>query len=162
MSLQSFQFFFAQALSQLDADASAIGADGALAVGDTQVFVDYAEPSDLCRVVVDLGPVPTERAAELSRVMLEANCVDATDIVPVFSVHPATGRAVLTLFVPMAGLDAQRHDLAVLLSERVPDVIEGWADMAQNGPPEPPVDGEPAPAIGHELLDRMVQMTHHA
>lgn len=160
MSQESFQFYLAEACSQLGVDVADIGEHGALAVGDVQVNVDYAEPADMCRIVVDLGPMPRERAADLFRLMLEANCLDAPDILPVFSLHPAAARAILTLFVPVAGLDSRRNDLAVLLSERVPDLIDGWADMAQNGPPEPPADGETATAS--HLLESVALVSRHA
>lgn len=163
MSSESFQFSFAQACSELDIDVSALGEHGALLVGGTQVYVDHAEPSDMCRIVVDLGAVPQERAADLFQVMLEANCVDAADILPVFSLHPLTGRALLTLFVPMSGLDSQRHDLALLLSERVPDLIEGWLQMATQGAPEPP-DGTDAAEASKQpaMLERVALVSRRA
>jgi len=161
MSQSSFQYSFARACDQLGVDAAAIGEDGALAVGDTQVFVDHAEPADLCRIVIDLGLVPAERAAELSRVMLEANCVDATDILLVFSLHPANGHAVLTMFVPVAGLDSQRHDLAVLLSERVPELIDAWAEIVEHGVTAPPDTGS-GQALVPGLGDGMALLASHA
>jgi hypothetical protein len=153
MSLQSFQFFFAEACSQLGVDVSTIQEGDPIAVGETLVYVDYAEPADLCRLVVDLGPLPAERRAELLQVMLEVNCVDAADILPVFSLHPVTSRAVLSLFVPLAGLDSQRHRLALLLGERVPELVEGWAQLLEQGPPPLPVEGESVSHAGAELKE---------
>ena len=162
MSQQSFQFYLAEACSQLGVDVADIGEQGALAVGDTPVNVDYAEPADICRIAVDLGAVPRDRAADIFQMMLQANCVDAADILPVFSLHPSTAHAVLTLLVPVAGLDAQRHDLGVLLSERVPDLIEGWADMVANAPGEVESDTEPGRASLIEMADRIALATRHA
>ena len=162
MSSQSFQYCLAQACSGLGVDIDSLGERGAFNVGGTQVHIDYAEPADMCRLVVDLGPVPQDRAEHVFQMMLEANCVDAADIHPVFSLHPSTARAALTLFVPMAGLDEQRHDLGVLLSERVPDLIDGWADMVANEPLEAAADAEPGQASHPSLAERIALLTRHA
>lgn len=162
MSLQSFQFFFAEACSQLGLDVSTLHEGDPIAVGETLVYVDYVEPADMCRVVVDLGPLPDERRAELLQVMLEANCLDAADILPVFSLHPVTSRAVLTLFVPVAGLDSHRHELALLLSERVPELIEGWTELLGQGPPPRSADGESAPLARPDLKEGMALFSRRA
>lgn len=99
-----------------------------LTSNDVPVWIQYFEPADLCRIVIDLGALDGDFRATVWRIMLESNCTNTSTLLPVLSINPANGHAILVMHLSMAAF--QKHSecagFSSFLSESLAPVVESW------------------------------------
>ena len=92
------------------------------------VWIQYFEPADLCRVVVDLGELDGEIPAAVWRTMLESNCTSTSSFLPFLGISPADGHAVLVMHLSIETF--RRHSLETgfsqFLDEKLEPVVTSW------------------------------------
>lgn len=95
---------------------------------DVPVWLQYFEPADLCRIVVDLGALDGDFRATVWQMMLESNCTNTSSFLPVLSLSPANGHAILVMHLSMTAF--QKHSeyagFSSFLSESLAPVMESW------------------------------------
>ena len=79
--------------------------------------------------------------------MLESNFGDSEYGLPVLSIHPDTGRAVLAVHLPLAGMLAD-GGLMQAIEQHVQPLIEWWNDVIAQLDKTPIEEMEPAPLVG--------------
>jgi hypothetical protein len=99
---------------------------GAITIHGVPVWLQYFEPSDLCRVVVDLGAPEAGNPAAIWRMMLESNCTSNSRYLPFLGMNPLDGHAILILHLSVSTLQ-QETDLPKLLEEQLSPVVKSWA-----------------------------------
>ena len=128
-------------------DVGAMLHRGFVDIDDVSMQVEYLDASQQCRVLADLGEIPAEHESELREFMLEFNFGDSEYGLPVLSVHPDTGRAVLAVHLPLAGMLAD-GGLMQAIEQHVQPLIEWWNDVIAQLDENPVEDFEPAPLVG--------------
>ena len=128
-------------------DVGAMLHRGFVDIDDVSMQVEYLEASHHCRVLADLGEIPAEHESELCEFMLEFNFGDSEYGLPVLSIHPDTGRAVLAVHLPLAGVLAD-GGLMQAIEQHVQPRIEWWNDVIAQLDENPVEDIEPAPRLG--------------
>jgi hypothetical protein len=121
---------YRQAVERLCADAGISDVpemlhDGAFRCAGNAMRIEYVAATDQCQILADLGPIEPADLPQVQTAMLEANFDNAADGLPVFGIHPDTGRAVLMMAIPAA--DALADGILRLLQERVLPWIDQWA-----------------------------------
>lgn len=107
------------------ADVPTVVHDGFLDIGEHALRVQHLPWSNQCRVLVDLGELPRGRESEVRELMLECNFDNAQAALPVLSVHPETGHAVVAMHFSLAALAAQ-GGLSPAIRECVLPTVEWW------------------------------------
>ena len=95
---------------------------------DVPVWIQYFEPADLCRIVVDLGALEGEYLATVWRMMLESNCTNTSTLLPFLSINPTDGHAILVMHL---SLDAFRKHVEEcgfpsFLDKSLASVVASW------------------------------------
>lgn len=95
---------------------------------DVPVWIQYFEPADLCRIVVDLGTLDGDFRATVWQMMLESNCTNTSSFLPVLSLNPANGHAILVMHLSVAAFQkhAECAGFSNFLSESLAPVVETW------------------------------------
>jgi Tir chaperone protein (CesT) family len=127
-------------------DVGAMLHRGFVDIDDVSMQVEYLEASHHCRVLADLGEIPAEHESELCEFMLEFNFGDSEYGLPVLSIHPDTGRAVLAVHLPLGGMLAD--GLMQSIERHVQPRIEWWNDVIAQLDETPFEDIEPALRLG--------------
>ena len=128
-------------------DVGAMLHRGFVDIDDVPMQVEYLEASHQCRVLADMGEIPAEHESELCEFMLEANFDNSDPGLPVLSIHPDTGRAVLAVHLPLAGMLAD-GGLMQSIEKHVQPLIEWWTDVLAQLDENPVEDIEPTPLVG--------------
>jgi hypothetical protein len=128
-------------------DVGAMLHRGFVDIDDVSMQVEYLEASQHCRVLADLGEIPAEHESELCEFMLEFNFGDSEYGLPVLSIHPNTGRAVLAVHLPLAGMLAD-GGLMQSIEKHVQPRIEWWNDVITQLDEDLVEDFETAPLVG--------------
>ena len=128
-------------------DVGAMLHRGFVDIDDVSMQVEYLEASHHCRVLADLGEIPAEHESELCPFMLESNFDGTEPGLPVLSVHPETGRAVLAVHLPLAGMLAE-GGLMKAIEQHVQPLIGWWNDVIAQLDETPVEDMEHAPLLG--------------
>jgi hypothetical protein len=110
------------------ADVNLVLHQGAIKVRGVPVWLQYFEPADLCRVVVDLGAPEGGIPAEVCRMMLKSNCVNPSPYLPFLCINPLDGHAILILHLSVSGL-LRNTDLSILLDEQIAPVMKSWGEV---------------------------------
>ncbi|RYF75381.1 MAG: hypothetical protein EOO22_04920 [Comamonadaceae bacterium] len=108
-------------------DAEALLKGLPILVDGRNVWLEYLDLSDLCRIVVDLGALSEHNESLAQAAMLLANFDSDDDALPVMGLHPETGHAMLAFHVPLRLLE-DAADLYELLTDRIAPVAEFWID----------------------------------
>lgn len=95
---------------------------------DVPVWIQYFEPADLCRIVVDLGALDGEYLATVWRMMLESNCTNTSPLLPFLSVNPADGHAILVMHLSIDAFrkHADESDFPSFLDKSLAPVVASW------------------------------------
>lgn len=108
-------------------DAEALLKGQPILVDGRNVWLEYLDVSDLCRIVVDLGALSGHNEPLAHAAMLLANFESDDDALPVLGLHPETGHALAAFHVPLGWLE-DATDLYELLTDRIPPVADFWTD----------------------------------
>jgi hypothetical protein len=106
-------------------DVGAMLHRGFVDIDDVSMQVEYLHASQHCRVLADLGEIPVEHESKLREFMLEFNFGNGDADLPVLSVHPDTGHAVLAVHLPLAGVLAN-GGLMQAIERHVQPLLEWW------------------------------------
>lgn len=95
---------------------------------DVPVWIQYFEPADLCRIVLDLGVVEGKYMASVWRIMLESNCTNRSSLLPFLGMNPENGHAILVMHLSMDAF--RRHacetGFARFLDESLAPLLTSW------------------------------------
>jgi hypothetical protein len=128
-------------------DVDALLHRGFVDIDDVSMQVEYLEASRHCRVLADLGEMPAQHESRLREFMLEFNFGNSDPGLPVLSVHPDTGRAVVAVHLSLAGMLAD-GGLMPAIERHVQPLLEWWTCVIAQIDEIPIEDMEPAPLIG--------------
>jgi hypothetical protein len=95
---------------------------------DAPVWIQYVEPADLCRIVLDLGALEGDYLAPVWRMMLESNCTNRSSLLPFLGMNPANNHAILIMHL---SIDAFRKHacspgFARFLDESLAPLLTSW------------------------------------
>jgi hypothetical protein len=107
------------------ADVDAVLLHGAIKVRGLPVWLQYFEPADLCRVVLDLGAPDAGIPPQVWRAMLESNCSNRSNSLPFLAINPLDGHAILILHLAISRI-LQEDDFPEWLDEHLAPAIEAW------------------------------------
>ena len=95
---------------------------------DLPVWIQYVEPADLCRVVIDLGALEGEYVAPVWRMLLESNCTNRSPLLPFLGLNPANGHAILLLHLSIDAFRKQAHEPGFprFLDESLAPLLASW------------------------------------
>lgn len=95
---------------------------------DVPVWIQYFEPADLCRIVVDLGALDGEYLATVWRMMLESNCTNTSSLLPFLSINPADGHAILVMHLSIDAFrkHADESGFSSFLDKSLEPVVTSW------------------------------------
>jgi hypothetical protein len=127
-------------------DVGAMLHRGFVDIDDVSMQVEYLEASQHCRVLADLGD-PPEHDSELCEFMLEFNFGYSEYGLPVLSIHPDTGHAVIAVHLPLAGMLAD-SGLMQSIEKHVQPRIGWWNDVIAQLYEDLVEDFETAPLVG--------------
>jgi hypothetical protein len=93
-----------------------------------RVWFQYFAPADLCRIVIDLGPIEDKARAPVWQMMLESNCKSTSEFLPFMALHPSNGNAILVMHLSMEKFDshARKPDFFRHLDEMLAPLVESW------------------------------------
>lgn len=93
-----------------------------------RVWFQYFEPADLCRIVIDLGPIEDKARGPMWRMMLESNCKNSSEFLPVLALHPENGNAILVMHLSMEKFEfhARRPAFFRYIEEMLAPLVESW------------------------------------
>lgn len=93
-----------------------------------RVWFQYFEPADLCRIVIDLGPIESKARVNIWEMMLESNCKSTSDFLPFMALHPRSGNAILVMHLSMEKFDfyARKPNFSRHLDEMLTPLVESW------------------------------------
>jgi hypothetical protein len=95
---------------------------------DVPVWMQYFEPADLCRIVVDLGALDGECLPAVWRMMLESNCTNTSPLLSFLSINPADGHAILVMHLSMDAFrkHASESSFSNFLDKNLEPVVTSW------------------------------------
>ena len=128
-------------------DVGALLHRGFIDIDEVSMKFEYLDASRQCRVLADLGEIPSEHESELRGLMLENNFSDGNYAMPVLSIHPDTGRAVLAVHLPLAGVLAE-GGLMRTVEQHVQPLIKWWNELVAQLDETPVEEIESAPLVG--------------
>ena len=112
------------------------------------VWFQYFEPADLCRIVIDLGPIEDKARGPVWRMMLESNCRNNSEFLPLLALHPENGNAILVMHLSLEKFEfhARRPDFFRHLEGMLVPLVESWRDgndvMSRVGQSASPIFGD--------------------
>ena len=101
---------------------------GAITVQGIPVWLQYFEPADLCRILMDLGAPDQGIPSDVWRMMLESNCTNGSVSLPFLGINPINGHAILILHLSVSML-LQEADFPKLLDEQLIPVARVWREL---------------------------------
>ena len=95
---------------------------------DLPVWIQYVEPADLCRIVIDLGALEGEYVAPVWRMMLESNCTNRSSLLPFLGLNPANGHAILIMHLSIDAFRKHAYEpgFARFLDESLAPLLSSW------------------------------------
>jgi hypothetical protein len=95
---------------------------------DVPVWIQYFEPADLCRIVLDLGALEGKYMASVWRMMLESNCANRSSLLPFLGMNPENGHAILVMHLSMDAFrkHACEPGFARFLEEILAPLLTSW------------------------------------
>jgi hypothetical protein len=97
-------------------------------LNDVPVWIQYFEPADLCRIVVDLGAMEGQYLPPVWRMMLESNCTNTSPLLSFLSINPADGHAILVLHLSIDAFrkHASESSFFSFLDKSLEPVVTSW------------------------------------
>jgi hypothetical protein len=129
MGLQDYRLILeAACIASPDRSADSIFRGNLFISNGARVWFQYFEPADLCRIVIDLGPIEEKARANVRRMMLEFNCTNSSDFLPYMALNPETGNAILVMHLSMEKFEfhARKPNFFSYLDEVLAPLLESW------------------------------------
>lgn len=129
MGLQDYRLILETAcISSPDWSADSIFRGNPIISNGARIWFQYFEPADLCRIVIDLGPIEEKARANVWRMMLESNCKNSSDFLPFMALNPGNGNAILVMHLSMEKFEshARKPDFFRYLDEMLVPLMESW------------------------------------
>jgi hypothetical protein len=97
---------------------------------NVRVWFQYFEPADLCRIVIDLGTVKEKARASIWRMMLESNCRNTSEFLPLMALNPENGNAILVMHLSMERLEryARKPDFFLFIDGLLTPIVKSWTE----------------------------------
>lgn len=100
---------------------------GVLQLDDALIGFEYLEERDEMRLLMDLGDMEAEQdRAALFSLLLEFNASNDSLYLPIFSIHPETGHAIVAYHLPLKILRDENIGLAFVLDEQLIPLLDEW------------------------------------
>lgn len=95
---------------------------------EVPVWIQYFEPANLCRIVVDLGAMEGENLPPVWRMMLESNCTNTSPLLSFLSINPANGHAILVMHLSIDAFRklAGESNFSSFLDKSLGPVVTSW------------------------------------
>ena len=100
---------------------------GVLQLDDTLIGIEYLDERKEIRLLMDLGDMEAEEdRAALFSLLLEFNSSNNGLYLPIFSIHPENGHAVVAYHLPLKTLRDENIGLALVLDEQLIPLLDEW------------------------------------
>lgn len=129
MGIQDYRLLLETAcMASPDRNAESIFRGNPVTSNGARVWFQYFEPADLCRIVIDLGPIEEKARANVWRMMLESNCKNTSDFLPFMALNPGDGNAILVMHLTMEkfAFHARKPDFFRYLDGMLAPLLESW------------------------------------
>ncbi|VTU13884.1 hypothetical protein [Variovorax sp. RA8] len=108
-------------------DAGEFLGRGLLQVNDTLIAIEYLEERDEIRLLADLDEVEEcVDGSAMLELLLKLNLGNTSFYLPTFSMRPESHRPVVAYHIPLPALLEEDVDLAFVLTERLPSLLDDW------------------------------------
>lgn len=100
---------------------------GVLQLDDALIGIEYLEERNEIRLLMDLGGMEAEEdRAALFSLLLEFNSSNNSLYLPIFSIHPETGHAIVAYHLPLKILRDRNIGLAFVLDDQLIPLLDDW------------------------------------
>lgn len=100
---------------------------GVLQLDDTLIGIEYLDERREIRLLMDLGDMEGEAdRAALFSLLLEFNSSNNGLHLPIFSIHPENGHAIVAYHLPLRILRDENTSLALVLDEQLVPLLDEW------------------------------------
>ncbi|VTU13886.1 CesT family type III secretion system chaperone [Variovorax sp. RA8] len=122
---------------------------GVLQLDDTLIGIEYLDERKEIRLLMDLGDLEAEEdRTALFALLLEFNSANNGLYLPIFSIHPESGHAVVAYHLPLKILREENIGLALVLDEQLIPLLDKWKSVIRQVLSHVRSDGGALPSSG--------------